>query len=301
MNMKSILIAVVFCMLGIAGAFVYVTFSERDTAFETPDGQNPNFQANPQIDNNAPIGNQQMAAQMPQNPQMAQNPQAAQGFPQPQQDFQGAQNPQALQQGATPTAPATRRVVVNNVALTPETIAQLEATYRTPIADGNYWYDKMNGSWGVQGGPVSGYLQPNLPLGGQLSPNASGSNSTGVYINGRELHPTDIANLNALFAPYGSRTMPGRYWVDASGNFGVEGQQVALGNLMQMMQGLKKSGGGGGNSYYKTNGSDYTGFGSGGGFGYYGSKRTYGADKGSSSVYTNEDGSVDIYYEPKTD
>jgi hypothetical protein len=41
---------------------------------------------------------------------------------------------------------------------------------------------------------------------------------TGVFINGRELHPLDVAGRSQIVP-----VLRGRYWVDGNGNFGVEG------------------------------------------------------------------------------
>lgn len=193
------------------------------------------------------------------------------------------------------TIAAKEPVYVNEVKLKDEEIATLEKKYKTSIAAGSYWYDSKSGAWGKKGGPTEGYLGTGEAIGGTLRADASGAGATGVFINGRELHATDVKNLNLLFAAYGTATVPGRYWVDGQGNFGNEGQTVPLGNLLVMTQGLSKKGGGG--SYYKSSGSDYTGFGGGGGFSYFGSKNSY---SGTSDVYVNENGSVDIYYEPKS-
>jgi hypothetical protein len=194
-------------------------------------------------------------------------------------------------------AQAKVAVVVNDVKLTDVQIAALEKKYSTTIAGGNYWYDVKTGAWGKIGGPTEGWLEANESIGGNMKANASGNSNTGIFINGRELHATDVKNINALFAAYGTAAIPGSYWVDASGNFGLTGQTVALGNLIQMMQGLKTSGGS--SSYYKTNGSEYTGFGGGGGSSYYSSKTQYGPNAGTNSVYVDPDGSVEIYTAPK--
>ena len=92
--------------------------------------------------------------------------------------------------------------------------------------DGRYWYDRKCGAWGIEGGPALGILLPNLNLGGSLKANASNGN-TGVYINGRQLHRVDLMALQSLTGPIAR----GRYWVDAMGNAGLEGQRAIV-NLM---------------------------------------------------------------------
>lgn len=268
--MQIILVALAFLLIGGVGAGAYVNYShKKDTA-----------EANLSM-------------------KVAADTQQAMTTPEPAMQAKVDVGTSGIN-AAVGTQVQARSVVVNGVALSMEKITELEAKYKTKIVDGNYWYDGKSGAWGKAGGPVEGYLEANLGIGGALSASASGKSGTGVFINGRELHATDVANLNTLFKAYGATTIPGRYWADASGNFGIEGQTTALGNLMTMVQGLQKSGGGGNSFYYKSNGSDYTNFGGGGGTSYYGSKTTYGPNAGTNSVYVDESGSVEIYTSPKS-
>jgi hypothetical protein len=108
-------------------------------------------------------------------------------------------------------------VMVNGAPLDAGTRQTLEGIYRTRIAPGRYWYDAVSGAWGIEGGPAAGQMAPGLKLGGALRPDASGG-GTGVFVNGRELHPLDVAALQRC-AP----VVRGRYWVLASGIGGVEG------------------------------------------------------------------------------
>jgi hypothetical protein len=64
-----------------------------------------------------------------------------------------------------------------------------------------------------------GLAVPGLAIGGKLRADASGG-GTGVFINGRELHPLDVAGLRAITGT----VLPGRYWLDANGWGGYEGQ-----------------------------------------------------------------------------
>src|SRR5262249_37557457 len=108
---------------------------------------------------------------------------------------------------------------------------QLEALSRTRLPDGAYWYDQLSGASGRWGAPAAILLLPGLPLGGRLPASASGGGSgrvTGIFVNGRELHPQDV---RALIMLYG-QAWPGRWWVDALGNFGPEGGPP-IGNLRQ--------------------------------------------------------------------
>jgi hypothetical protein len=135
----------------------------------------------------------------------------------------------ALQQGVTPQT-FTRSVVVNGVRVSDEALAAVERRLGLRIGEGDFWYDKVCGAWGRRGGPTRGFIPAGLPLGGPLAREASGGN-TGVIINGRELHLMDVLGLRRLVP----MVLPGRYWVDASGNFGWEGGPM-LGNLWLLYQ-----------------------------------------------------------------
>ena len=125
------------------------------------------------------------------------------------------------------TTPAGSRggVFVNGVRLREEQRRAIEQRYRVTLTDGRYWYDPVCGAWGLEGQPQAGVGAAGLALGGPLAANASNGN-TGVFINGRELHAVDVQRLGALVGT----VVPGRWWVDAQGNFGVEGWPM-MGNL----------------------------------------------------------------------
>lgn len=136
-----------------------------------------------------------------------------------------------------------RAVVVNRVRLGAERIAQLERLYRVRLADGRYWYDARSGAWGVWGGPALGVVLPGLDLGGPLPADASGG-GTGVFVNGRELHPLDVRALRQI-TPV---VLPGRYWVDGSGTGGLEGGPAYF-NLYALAAQARASGRGGGGGW----------------------------------------------------
>ena len=104
------------------------------------------------------------------------------------------------------------------------TLEILESLYRTRLPNGSFWYDSRSGAMGVWGGPTLAVLAAGLELGGPMPANCSGG-GTRVFVNGRELHPQEVAVLSQL----GSVT-PGRYWMDSNGNFGYE-RGPQLGNL----------------------------------------------------------------------
>ena len=112
---------------------------------------------------------------------------------------------------------AQQGVVVNGVALDPQTLGQLQRAYGA-ITPGRYWYDPVSGLWGRDRGPTAGQIAPGLRLGGPLRRDASGG-GTGVFVNGRELPPADVAQLRQLYGTVN----PGRYWLNAQGIGGYEG------------------------------------------------------------------------------
>ncbi|MEZ4824792.1 MAG: hypothetical protein R3C61_00645 [Bacteroidia bacterium] len=177
-------------------------------------------------------------------------------------EYEVADTPASVSLTSNESDMQTDRVVIINGQRVPENVLQaLELQYGVKILEGRYWYDRLNGLWGMEGGPGAGIIMPGMNLGGPLQRNASGGN-TGVFINGRELHSVDVSRLQALGTVY-----QGRYWLDAYGYFGYEGGP-ALGNLVQLAQ---QSGGysrNGGSNIYNQNGNTfyrngYTGIGGG--------------------------------------
>ena len=133
---------------------------------------------------------------------------------------------------AVPAAPGARQISFNGRELTPEQrnrLETLERIYRERVPDGKYWYDTRSGAVGVCGGPAINIIPAGLDLGGPMPANASGG-GTRVFINGRELHPIDVAVLSRL-----GPVFPGRYWVNANGDFGFE-RGPRLGNLVLAAQ-----------------------------------------------------------------
>jgi len=159
---------------------------------------------------------------------------------------------------------------VNDQAVDSAIVTQIEKTYGVKFLPGNYWYDKNTGAFGIQGGPCTGIGIPGLLIGGTLSATASGG-GTGVFINGRELHPVDVLGFQAFM-----QVIPGRYWMDAYGNFGYEHYPAVAGNVYLLYKatffGNKK------NSHHKNNvwSGEKTSFGSDGTFMYYSSKKSDG-------------------------
>jgi len=105
---------------------------------------------------------------------------------------------------------------INGTQLTPAKIASLERAYGVPVQPGRFWYDRMSGLFGAEGGPTMGQIHPNLDLGGPLKRNASNGN-TGVIINGRELPMQEVQYLMQL-----GPVLPGKYWMNSQGIGGFE-------------------------------------------------------------------------------
>lgn len=151
--------------------------------------------------------------------------------------------------------PGRRSVFINRSQVPADTLQLLEQHFQTTIPDGRYWYDAVSGAWGMEGGHTRGFTLAGLPLGGRLPANISGG-GTGIFINGRELHPLDVQALQSLVG----QLLPGRYWLDAQGYAGYEGGP-AIANLQQLAQQLYRQGSGVGENY-------------GGGAGAYSNPRT---------------------------
>ena len=141
-------------------------------------------------------------------------------------------NPQGGQEGQG-------EIIFNGVALNSEELNNLQGMFPA----GRYWYDPVSGLWGMEGGPGAGQLYPNLSLGGPLRSDASvPSGTTNVFINGRELHPQEVYFLQNLYG----YVIPGRYWLDPSGNGGFEGGPAIYNLGAAMASGMGSGGGSGG-------------------------------------------------------
>lgn len=173
----------------------------------------------------------------------------------------GAVAPASAEAPAVPAAQA-RKLSFNGRAATAkdlETVAQLEQYFGVAAPAGDYWYDAKTGAWGRWNGPTLGFLAAGLALGPALPANASGGGNgklSGVFINGRELHPVDIKVLISIYG----KALPGRWWVDAQGNAGPEGGPMQI-NLVQLAYQLNPKAA---SSYYKKDGKGGSAWGAGG-------------------------------------
>lgn len=113
-------------------------------------------------------------------------------------------------------------VVVNGRIMTENQKFEYTKLYGSAPVPGNYWYDSKTGWFGLMGGPPMGTLKPGFDW-GAIPENASNGNS-GVYINDRHLA---MAEVQFYAVQYGFQLPPGRYWMDAQGNAGIEGGKQA--------------------------------------------------------------------------
>jgi hypothetical protein len=67
-----------------------------------------------------------------------------------------------------------------------------------------------------------------------------------VFVNGRQLHTYDVLALQQLLGPIA----PGRYWLDAQGNVGIEDGPMLF-NIVRIANTTPKRGGAG--STYRSN------------------------------------------------
>ncbi|HTE39831.1 MAG TPA: hypothetical protein VK629_03325 [Steroidobacteraceae bacterium] len=140
---------------------------------------------------------------------------------------------------------APAQIEFNGRALAPAELATLQSLTAQygPVPPGRYWYDAATGAAGGIGGPTVAFLPAGLSLGGPLDPRASGGGDgrlTGVFINGRELHPLDVQRLQTIGA-----VVPGRYRWDAAGNVSTEAGMLLF-NFNAVVQAR------GSNPYYRS-------------------------------------------------
>lgn len=151
----------------------------------------------------------------------------------------------------TTATPTKDQVLVNGKALTAAQRQTFLQLYGRPAQPGNWWYDPVSGLMGPWGGPPVGQLLPGGTDWGTAPADASGG-ATLVFLNGRRIHPAELAWLTRRVGP----VTPGRYWMDAFGNMGIVGSPVALVNLVALARTAPPSGDEGGNTFHH---SDSTG------------------------------------------
>ena len=135
-------------------------------------------------------------------------------------------------------------IIVNSRAMTQAEIDTLIAPTVDPASvAGDYWYDNVSGLYGHVGREPIGVMNSGLLFPPMVTDASAGM--TNVFINGREITDIEVAYLTALFnAP----VPEGLYWLEANGNYGVQGDTTVLGNLAIAAGG--SAGGGTGDNFW---------------------------------------------------
>jgi hypothetical protein len=134
---------------------------------------------------------------------------------------------------------ATSETLINGRRLTEQQKTEFVRIYGVRPLAGDFWYDSRSGLWGVRGREAFGVIRPGHDY-GPLSPSASAGN-TGVFINGRQIN---LAEAKYIYSVLGS-VIPGRWWLDGrTGNFGVEGNPMPLGNMLAAARSARGNAGG---------------------------------------------------------
>jgi len=138
-------------------------------------------------------------------------------------------------------------VRINGSVLSPEIIGQMESFYGVRPVPGDYWYDFRSGLFGIMGQQAAGMMYPGHPF-GEMAANASNGN-TGVFMNGRNLTAQEVKYIAVLLQ---TPAVQGRYWLDAYGNFGIEGLPVPLVNFYEVARMRFGPGSGGGDNFWSS-------------------------------------------------
>ncbi|KAG2290555.1 hypothetical protein Bca52824_050159 [Brassica carinata] len=91
--------------------------------------------------------------------------------------------------------------VLVNGHLVAERLVKMAEKQAGPIRPGNYWYDYRAGFWGIMRGPCLGILPPFIEELNYPMPENCAGGTTGVFVNGRELHQKDLRLLIARGLP----------------------------------------------------------------------------------------------------
>ncbi|XVF80202.1 hypothetical protein PTKIN_Ptkin15bG0052000 [Pterospermum kingtungense] len=91
-------------------------------------------------------------------------------------------------------------ISVNGHAI-PERVVKKAEKMAGPIRPGQYWYDFQAGFWGVMGGPCLGIIPPFIEEFNYSMPENCAGGTTGVFVNGRELHQKDLDLLASRGLP----------------------------------------------------------------------------------------------------
>jgi hypothetical protein len=129
-------------------------------------------------------------------------------------------------------------IAVNGVSITGSSKVALLASGFLP---GRYWRDFTAGFYGREGGPTLGVSQAPIPGAGPLQSDAScrPAGQTNIFINGREVHPTEVTNLLPIMMQPG-----GRWRVDSQMNVYQEADGMFVGSLRAILATFHQGGGG---------------------------------------------------------
>ncbi|KAJ0049382.1 hypothetical protein Pint_15022 [Pistacia integerrima] len=124
-----------------------------------------------------------------------------------------------------------------NGQLIPNRLVKKAEKLAGPIEPGDYWYDFRAGFWGVVGQPCSGILIPFIEEFDYPMPENCAAGNTGVFVNGRELHQTDLDLLASRGLPI---TRDKSYIVEFSGRVVDEDSGKELDNLGKLAPTVEK-------------------------------------------------------------
>ena len=144
-----------------------------------------------------------------------------------------------------PETTITSAVRINGRALSAEQVKALSETYGQTPVPGDYWYDALSGLYGVRGYQAFGFMLPGHDF-GPLEEAASVGDS-GVFVNGRHIPQMEWMIWSQLL---GYPIQWGRYWLDAQGNAGYEGNPVPVENLYLAAQRNAVAAGEGGDNFW---------------------------------------------------
>ena len=136
-------------------------------------------------------------------------------------------------------------LVINDIKLNIDQLAEIEKIYGIKPKPGKYWYDTKSGLYGVVGYPAYGFMLAGHQF-GKLKRSVSNGN-TGIFVNGRELPESEWIVWSQIL---GYLIQPGRYWLDQNGNAGYEGNPTPTTNLYLAAQ--QNAYGGNGDNFWST-------------------------------------------------
>ncbi|KAL9234530.1 hypothetical protein vseg_009391 [Gypsophila vaccaria] len=133
----------------------------------------------------------------------------------------------------------TKKNVMVNGHLIPDKLLKKAEKLAGPVYPGQYWYDYRAGFWGVVGGPCLGIIPSSIEEFNYPMPENCAAGTTGVFVNGRELHQKDLELLSSRGLPTATDKS---YVVDISGKVIDEDtgeEKVSLGKLAPTIEKVK--------------------------------------------------------------